>query len=338
MAETVHIVIKNPSQSGDFRIEMPINNSVLQLKQKLEQSYDSRPPPANQKLIFAGRLLQDDALLSDILRQHDISIPQTFHLVIRPNAPPQPQATNAPNQQQFPQNIPPQQGPAMGPNGMGYQFQFGAGAGIGPGVGYGYPYYHQMYGMGYQYPPQYPGMHPQYPGMAQQPQPQPYVPPPPPPRPAGDGQHQHGPNHLSLLLKLAFLVFILSQGGSPERMLVLSLLALLVFFYQTGRFQMHMRVFRVNVNQPFPPHPHPQHPPPQQQQQQPQQQNPPPGQAQDQGQAQGQAQGQGQEPQPAQVQPIGVLGEIGQALSSFVYSLFPTWQPPAHAPPPQPPQ
>lgn len=69
MAESVRIVIKNPTQSTDHRLEAPLNSTVGDLKQKLSQQYVNNPAPSSQKLIFAGRLLQDEAILSDILRQ-----------------------------------------------------------------------------------------------------------------------------------------------------------------------------------------------------------------------------------------------------------------------------
>jgi hypothetical protein len=54
----VRLVVKNAGQT-DFPIELPDSATVGDLKAELQKSYPSRPTPAQQKLIFAGRLLND---------------------------------------------------------------------------------------------------------------------------------------------------------------------------------------------------------------------------------------------------------------------------------------
>lgn len=52
----------------------------------------------------------------------------------------------------------------------------------------------------------------------------------------------------SLLFKLMFVVFLLSQNGSPRNFYVLGTIALLIYFWQTGRFE----VLAVRVVEAFP--------------------------------------------------------------------------------------
>jgi hypothetical protein len=298
----LHIVIKNPTHSTDFRLDIPISSTVLDLKEKLSQSYVNNPPPSTQKLIFAGRLLQDYHLLSEILRQHDILIPQTFHLVVRPAQPQQPNPpqpapnindANVPHPQNIPQGFPPGMHfyPYAAPYGyMQYGYQQYAGY---PVVAAGGPPHYRPYGYNPYFPgPQGPPGGPGIPHHAQHQQP---IPPnAQPPRPPAEG----GQN-MSLLVKLAILVFILGQGGSQERLFLLAIGAVIVFLFQTGRIP----VPRIRVAQA-----------------------PPPNNA-DANNAAGDDNEPQQVPQHPAQQQAGLLAELGMVVSSFVLSLLPTWQP-----------
>ena len=68
----VKITVKNPSsQYPDFPIDVTVNNhiKVIDLKKIIEKDYPSNPPANLQKLIFYGKVLQDDALLKDLFDQ-----------------------------------------------------------------------------------------------------------------------------------------------------------------------------------------------------------------------------------------------------------------------------
>ncbi|ELR24191.1 ubiquitin family protein [Acanthamoeba castellanii str. Neff] len=54
----VRLVVKNAGQP-DFPLELSDSGTVGDLKDELQRSYPSHPTPAQQKLIFAGRLLND---------------------------------------------------------------------------------------------------------------------------------------------------------------------------------------------------------------------------------------------------------------------------------------
>ena len=69
MTSTVCLVIKNPAQSADFRCKLSVQARVADLKRMLEVEYANHPAPDHQKIIFAGKLLQDDCILADLLQQ-----------------------------------------------------------------------------------------------------------------------------------------------------------------------------------------------------------------------------------------------------------------------------
>lgn len=66
---TFTVVIKTPDGAvGDIQIECVSNWDVARLKQSLTDIYPTHPEAQAQKLIFAGKLLTDDQLLSDAFR------------------------------------------------------------------------------------------------------------------------------------------------------------------------------------------------------------------------------------------------------------------------------
>lgn len=70
--ERVSLVIKNPSARTDFCLSFDLNASVGMLKAHLAESYPGNPAHASQKLIFAGRLLQDKDILRDVFAQRRV--------------------------------------------------------------------------------------------------------------------------------------------------------------------------------------------------------------------------------------------------------------------------
>mmetsp|Transcript_763 Transcript_763/g.1254 ORF Transcript_763/g.1254 Transcript_763/m.1254 type:complete len:419 (+) Transcript_763:73-1329(+) len=81
--ENLQLVIKNPSGSvSDFQLEVSSFYSVENVKERIHEKYPEKPAPGDQKLIFAGRILSNDALLLEVFKQHELSQPQTLHLVI----------------------------------------------------------------------------------------------------------------------------------------------------------------------------------------------------------------------------------------------------------------
>ncbi len=65
----IKLIIRNVSSpSTDFSCEVEEMLSIGELKQLLSERYPGNPSPPSQKLIFAGRLLQEEAKLTDILK------------------------------------------------------------------------------------------------------------------------------------------------------------------------------------------------------------------------------------------------------------------------------
>eukprot|EP00967_Tisochrysis_lutea_P051152 scaffold63079_cov26-Tisochrysis_lutea.AAC.1 len=68
----VTLVIRSPSTADDvdFRLRVPLATSTIgSLKARLAAEHPDHPPPSEQRLIFAGQLLRDDAKAIDLLRQ-----------------------------------------------------------------------------------------------------------------------------------------------------------------------------------------------------------------------------------------------------------------------------
>lgn len=128
MPPLVNVVLKNPARNGDFKLQIGLQESVIDLKRRLTAEYDNNPAPDQQKIIFAGKLLQDDSILADVLQQvsphslffhlicfliflqHDTTLPQTFHIIVRPressNSTQQPNLSPSQPNPQLPQQPP----------------------------------------------------------------------------------------------------------------------------------------------------------------------------------------------------------------------------------------
>lgn len=63
------VVLKNPARPAedDVRMEgVPAHWTVRQLKRRLQEEYPGNPPERRQKLIYAGAILDDDAVLAQV--------------------------------------------------------------------------------------------------------------------------------------------------------------------------------------------------------------------------------------------------------------------------------
>jgi len=81
----VTLVIKAPSQrQDDHVVDCVLSWTVRKLKEHLENVYPSKPKSNEQRLIYSGKLLQDEKTLKDVLRQYDSEATDnryTLHLV-----------------------------------------------------------------------------------------------------------------------------------------------------------------------------------------------------------------------------------------------------------------
>jgi hypothetical protein len=81
---TVALRIKSPNaRYPDLMLTSDRHLSVLGLKGLIEASFPAHPPPADQKLVYAGKLLGDELLLEQFLRFEDDCSVFTIHLVCR---------------------------------------------------------------------------------------------------------------------------------------------------------------------------------------------------------------------------------------------------------------
>ena len=67
----VTIMIKNPNGADqDFCLEVPLADTCVQdVKRLLHEKHPEHPDPSTQRLIFAGKLLVDESLTADVLKQ-----------------------------------------------------------------------------------------------------------------------------------------------------------------------------------------------------------------------------------------------------------------------------
>ncbi|XP_059362582.1 homocysteine-responsive endoplasmic reticulum-resident ubiquitin-like domain member 1 protein [Carassius carassius] len=86
--ETISLVIKTPNQfHGDQLIEgVRVDWTVKDLKFHLSKVYPTNPAEKDQRLIYSGKLLQDNLLLSDVFSKVPSETKPTLHLVcaVRP--------------------------------------------------------------------------------------------------------------------------------------------------------------------------------------------------------------------------------------------------------------
>ncbi|XP_037816173.1 homocysteine-responsive endoplasmic reticulum-resident ubiquitin-like domain member 2 protein [Lucilia sericata] len=96
-ASHVKLLIKSSNQQyEDHVIESDLLWTVKRLKAHLSVVYPSKPPAADQKLIYSGQLLNDNLLLKDVIRSYKDVYTQNhiIHLVYTPkNLPPTPAST-----------------------------------------------------------------------------------------------------------------------------------------------------------------------------------------------------------------------------------------------------
>lgn len=84
----VKLNVRTPSLSGqDLELECALDWSVLTLKQEIEVKFETHPKPQDQRLVYAGKMLEDDCLLAHVLRMDDEELKShTVHLVCRQTA------------------------------------------------------------------------------------------------------------------------------------------------------------------------------------------------------------------------------------------------------------
>ncbi|KAL6045578.1 Homocysteine-responsive endoplasmic reticulum-resident ubiquitin-like domain member 1 protein [Balamuthia mandrillaris] len=301
MSSELQLIIKSPVRREDFPLVFPLDQTVGQLKGRLAEEYPGRPGPASQKLIFAGRLLQDSATIQSVLesQKRAISGPHTFHLVVPPPEAPRPSSFVEEQGGYVPQPAAAPAAAAAPPPALPMMPAGGGGAG----------------GMGAWRQQQLQQEEEQGFGFDAQQQ-------------AAGAYGLFRPNW-ALLIRLALAVYIFGQGGSWGRIVFLSVASVLYYAYQIGAFNSFQRVIVVRAEparQAPPPQPQPREEQPQQHQEQPQQnESTPP------------TETTTRSPSSS----LGLYRELENVVVPFFYSLLPSWQPGmgvhhVPAPPPAP--
>mmetsp|Transcript_31874 Transcript_31874/g.70820 ORF Transcript_31874/g.70820 Transcript_31874/m.70820 type:complete len:534 (-) Transcript_31874:428-2029(-) len=79
------LIIKNPASSATFSIEVPLNASLLEVQKMIAESYEGKPQPQEQTIIFAGKVLKDpNVTILQLVEKHvPIEGPHNFHLVVK---------------------------------------------------------------------------------------------------------------------------------------------------------------------------------------------------------------------------------------------------------------
>ncbi|KAG4101841.1 hypothetical protein H8356DRAFT_1652639 [Neocallimastix lanati (nom. inval.)] len=80
----IPLIIRCPFTTTDLNILIDASHNVLHLKKKIYKEFPSNPKPSDQRLIFGGRIIQNNEILQDVLKRQllDLSTPPIIHLII----------------------------------------------------------------------------------------------------------------------------------------------------------------------------------------------------------------------------------------------------------------
>ena len=88
MSDKVNLLVRSALCNGDRKMEAGLEWTVLEVKREIEKDWPSHPTPGDQRLVYAGKLLQDGSRLREVLRLEDLGQPYIVHLVCRQLSPP----------------------------------------------------------------------------------------------------------------------------------------------------------------------------------------------------------------------------------------------------------
>ncbi|ORX86930.1 hypothetical protein BCR32DRAFT_264683 [Anaeromyces robustus] len=83
-SKKIPLTIRCPFTTQDLNIHIDPDSNVLHLKRKICKEFPSNPKPSDQRLIFGGRIIQNNEILSEVLKRQlcDLSTPPIIHLII----------------------------------------------------------------------------------------------------------------------------------------------------------------------------------------------------------------------------------------------------------------
>lgn len=73
------------SGSGDLVVHIPLSSKVEDLKREIHNRLTGSPTLCGQKIIYAGRLLEDEVPVAAVFQQRDQILPPTVHVVLDPS-------------------------------------------------------------------------------------------------------------------------------------------------------------------------------------------------------------------------------------------------------------
>jgi homocysteine-responsive ER-resident protein 1 with ubiquitin-like domain len=82
---SVSLTIRTPTLNAgdDVTLSCHMDWSVLKVKQEIEKQFESHPRPEDQRLVYSGKLLDNNSVLEHVLRFDDEVTSYTVHLVCR---------------------------------------------------------------------------------------------------------------------------------------------------------------------------------------------------------------------------------------------------------------
>lgn len=87
----VKINVKSPTWAEDKELNTTLEATVIEVKRQIELEWPSHPRTKDQRLVYSGKLLQDESILKDVLRLTDARDENnafSVHLVCRTTTPP----------------------------------------------------------------------------------------------------------------------------------------------------------------------------------------------------------------------------------------------------------
>ena len=93
MSNQVKINIKSPTSVEDQTLICDLESRVQDLKVQIQNEWLTHPRPKDQRLVYAGKLLENETILKNVLRLTDARDENnafTVHLVCRITTPPPP--------------------------------------------------------------------------------------------------------------------------------------------------------------------------------------------------------------------------------------------------------
>lgn len=79
----VKVMTTGSREPDNISIDIPLSKTVLDLKTRLKDTVSTHPEHASQRLIYQGRQLTDDTVLTEAFRTSLVCLPtNSYHVVV----------------------------------------------------------------------------------------------------------------------------------------------------------------------------------------------------------------------------------------------------------------